>query len=251
MNGLHILMHSMRMVSGNLGAALRIGLVPGAILLGCAAVLFVGLAPMVEQAMAGEKTAFGTYVFGFMTVFIGFILAVVMFAVNWHRFILLEEYPSGLGLQFHGREMLSYFGIGFLLALILILPMMLALMVVASIAMALQSAGAATVLSFLISFVFSAVFLRLGVVLPAVAIRKKIRIGQAWDATSGHMGDFLMLAVVMAVLQTVLEQAGPLLGQSVMAVVVLVAGNLFFAVVNISVLTTLYGHYIEGRPLTS
>ena len=82
------------------------------------------------------------------------------------------------------------------------------------------------------------------------ALGDSLSLGDAWGATNGAMGDLLVLAI-LAVLGSVLIDL-PVL--SLMNIMPLAMTWTFVTawiktMVGASILTTIYGHYVEGRPL--
>ena len=70
-------------------------------------------------------------------------------------------------------------------------------------------------------------------------------------ATKGATFSFVVLGFFSAILSVLFSLAETLFIQSPMAITIAV--QILFAwlifVINLSVITTIYGHYIEGRPL--
>ena len=72
----------------------------------------------------------------------------------------------------------------------------------------------------------------------------------AWAATKGQWGTFIVLGIIVAVASFVSEQITSLLaGNDILVVIWSIVYGWVSGKVGISVLTTLYGHYIEGRSL--
>ncbi len=250
MKGWSFFLHSVKLVFRNLQEALQIGLVPSVIMAFLIALIFSqsGLSmgqisgdaavDLVEsQAEIRPGWLFlGGLVWGLITLWI---------FVAWHRFVLLEEYPKGWVPPLHFDRMLGYFGRGF---------MIIVLIAVIGLAASLISAllGPLGVVVMIAVWIFLIVlFYRLSVVLPAVAIGRPMSFGDAWRATEGSTGAILLLVVIMAIVQLGLQVVFgvaisilPILGIAVQVIVTLI-----FSLINVSILTTLYGHYIEGRAL--
>ncbi|SFQ04343.1 hypothetical protein SAMN05421853_101407 [Roseivivax halotolerans] len=183
------------------------------------------------------------------TLFLVAILQVVVtlwIAVSWHRFVLLEEYPSGWLPNFHGGSMLKYFGyslvIGIGVGLAIGVPVTIAAAIAPPLAAIVGLAG-----------LFGAIVLgfRLASVLPAVATGKSLSFGEAWSATKGATGTALGVAAigVVAALLVQIPAAIVMAVSSLLGTLVFVVINWFVTMVSVSVLTTIYGHFIEGRPI--
>lgn len=203
-----------------------------------------------EQAMGAALSAAPA---GLLTVILA-VVAFVWIAVAWHRYILLDEIPAGQFPAFNGQRMLSYAGysigigiIGFALSFVLtaiigIVTIPLLGMVGAFITGVI---GLAAVLI---------VGYRLAPLLPASAIDKPLTISQAWEATNGANVPIIILAVLSAVAALVIDipafilaMAGPIGG--FLALLWTLATGWVKMLVGVSILTTLYGHYVERRSI--
>ena len=239
--GLKLFMHSVRLLFDNLRTALRI---TGLVYLLCILLpsfLFVrGEQPPTPEQMLLQSAAAVVSLAGGMWI-----------AVAWHRYILLGEMPNGLLPEFNGRRVLSYFGWSILLGLIL-LPVIIA---TALVGVGLGSIGgpAAIIVAGLVSvFAVTAVLYRMAPILPALAVDRRLRLGEAWQATSGATGDILVLTLLTAIMVTFIDVpalafTGPtaFLGLAWQAVT-----GWFILLVGVGIMTTLYGHYVEGRPIS-
>lgn len=201
-----------------------------------------------------ETDALNTTVWTVMavtTALIGFI-AFLWIAVAWHRFILMEEHPKSIPV-FHGRRMVSYFFHGFLvgfIGLMIFIPLLLA-----------HGIFAGTSLGFWFSFVMwlvatvvlTTIMMRLLTLLPGTAVGAPITLRETVEMTKGENTVFFGLAVILFLFSLPFRIVSLLLND---------APVLFFAlwdtlsgfvvlIVTLSTLTTLYGHYIEKRPLVS
>lgn len=252
MKGWSIFAHSVGMVTRNLSEALRIALVP--VLIGFALIvaltLMTGLSigtmsdPEVMDKMMRDG-GMGAFFFPFFLFAIVFIVIELWIFVSWHRFILLEEYPTGWIPEFRFDRIMAYFGRGLLIGVIMMamwIPVMMAVMF----------AGSLGVLIMLGAMFFSVVLVyRLVAILPAAAIGRSLTVGQAWEATRGASGTILVLVFVIFLAQFLLQLVT---GLSMMVFPPLgIAFQLFVALVmslvNVSILTTFYGHYVEGREI--
>ncbi|MEM7318845.1 MAG: hypothetical protein AAF408_07460, partial [Pseudomonadota bacterium] len=179
------------------------------------------------------------------------VIWIVLFwiAVSWHRFILLEEYPRGLFPVFRFDRILAYFGRILLLGILAIVAMIPGFIFMVGLG---QSTSLIAVLIFLIwVFAVMVCFFRLSIVLPAAAVGERLTLAQAWNSTSGKTGDFVSLLVILFLFQILIQLASsvlviiPILG----AVFVLFVSMLILPMINVSILTTMYGHFIEKRDI--
>lgn len=252
MKGWSIFAHSVGMVTRNLPEALRIAVVP--VLIGFA--LMVGLTLVTGQSPGSMRDGVAVEQMvrdgGMATFFLPFILftAVLVIVelwifVSWHRFILLEEYPRGWIPEFRLDRIMAYLGRGFLIVII-IAAMWIPVM------MATTFLGALGIVILLGAMFFSVVLVyRLVAILPAAAIGKQLTVGQAWESTRGASGTILVLVLIIVVAQFLLQVVT---GLSMMVfpplgILFQLFVTLVMSLVNVSILTTFYGHYVEGREI--
>ena len=172
-------------------------------------------------------------------------------AVAWHRFILWEETPSGYIPKFRGRRMMAYFGQSLLLGLF-IGVLFAGLGMILMFQFGNLSETLTDIIFFgLISSLIGSVFFRFAAILPAAALGDWLGWSGAWRATKGSLGSLVLVSLVL--------WAGLLWADE--HVTNLISGNLFllalwsipfewvFLMIHVSILTTLYGHYVEKREL--
>ena len=203
------------------------------------------------------------------------LLAVIQFivvssiAVNWHRFVLIDEMPDGIDerlrldlivWRYAGNLLLAY------LVLFLLLGFGVLVLTVGDRVVGAQEpatsviAASAVVLYALFSLWSSTFFYRLVVKLPAVAVgRSDYGFRQALADTKGRSLTFfgllvLNILVVLGALAVIgaivfaLSQISYLLA-GIVGFALYVVFAWFFTIFNVSQLTTLYGVYAEGREL--
>lgn len=253
MKGAEIFVHAVRMVLINLGMALRISLSLMAVLLVVVLVLGTG---GVMLGSAGLSQASGSY--GLAAAFVTAVLAVVIWlwiAVAWHRFVLREEAPGGFLPPFNGSAIASYFVAAILFGLVLIvvaLPLSLVVGLIAG--PILFSAGgqpglAAGFIVFLLIYLpVTYVGYRISPILPSAALGERMALKEAWYATGTAGMDFIVLAVISVLASYVLSLPLALIGGPA-AVIWGFVVNWTSVMVGASILTTIYGHYVEGRAL--
>ena len=255
MQAWNLLRHSFVMLFGNFAIALRLSAVLYAVQ-AIPKIYFLNFMSGVSDAELESSPQF--WLFGSVNMVILMITGLWV-AVAWHRFILIEEIPSGYIPKFHGRRMMAYFGQSVLLGL-LIVAIGLALsigLIPITIFLAFPLFGdlSQTYLTYifylLISMLCGPILFRFSTVLPAAALGKRFTWGAAWQATKGSTGSLVLVALVLW---------GGLMGANE-HVTNLISGNLFllalwaipfewvFLMIHISILTTLYGHYVEKRAL--
>ena len=246
-----IFTHSLRMIFGNLSQVMKITLVPALIAFAFLVSYMVILGITANQFTVLESGPGAISAGAFLGAFLLLLILIVVGlwpVVAWHRFILLAEYPTGWIPTLRFDRILSYAGHAILLglvALVLVLPIGMIMGVTETAAPA-----AGTIFMALVVLALNVIVLRLSPILPAAAIGKPLRMKEAWEATKGANGTILLLLVILSVFQFVLQFAfGFLMLIPVIGVLVMLVGVLISALINVSILTTLYGHFVEGRDL--
>ncbi|MHA6324463.1 hypothetical protein [Roseivivax sp. CAU 1753] len=174
------------------------------------------------------------------------IVITLWIAVAWHRFVLLEEYPTGWLPAFHGASMLGYFWRSIVLGFGVAFAVGLPAAIVAVAVPVLAGVGVLFGLFFGIVLGF-----RLAPALPAAAVGDTFGFRQAWEATSQANGTAIALAL-LGVFAALLVQVPVLLVSSLstgLGTIMFIVINWFVTLVSASVLTTIYGHYVQGRPI--
>jgi hypothetical protein len=246
MLGWKIFAHAISMVWRNLYQALQIGLAPIIIL----TFAVVALAPMtglewgtvLQDEEIGEAIATGQLSLLAVSALIVVYLGVISWIfVAWHRYILLEEYPSGWIPAFRMDRIVAYVLAGlrfFCLIFVMAVGIGLLSLVTGGIALVLMLALA------VIAYRFVAI-------LPAAAVGQPLSLSGSWEATRGSTGAIIVMLILFAILQIALTSALGVATQLVpfIGVASQMTISLFLSLVNVSVMTTFYGHYVEKREL--
>ncbi len=249
--GVDIFMHSVRLVLNDWRTALKItGLL---YLIYAVPSLLLGLlfpAPTQPDQVAASLSAAPV---GLLTAVLA-IVAFVWIAVAWHRYILLDEVPEGQFPAFNSSRMLSYAGYSILVGVIGLVLSFVVTAVVGLVAVPLLGIVGGVITGLLGLAALLIVGYRLGPILPASAVGKPLTIGQAWAATNGANVPIIILAVISAgaaliidIPAFVLMLAGPIGG--FLALLWTLATGWVKMLVGVSILTTLYGHYVEQRAI--
>lgn len=238
--GVKLFMHAVRLLVDNLAVAIRIS---GVIYVVCILIPTL-LLPGGEQAASSDQLPLQL---------LASIISLgggIWIAVAWHRFILLDEIPAGFVPVFDGRRLLSYLGWSILLGLILV-PIGIGVALIGGLLSASGGPGMVILVGAVSVFILTAMLYRFAAILPAVAVDQKMRLGEAWRATRGATGDILVLTLISTLCILVIDLPSlaftgsfEIIGRTWQAVtswVVLLVGA--------SILTTLYGHYAQGRPI--
>lgn len=246
--GFRIFLHSVRLVFNQLNGAMRIS---GVLYL--AALVISGIGMFFQPtAVAGQPP---TLSWQFLLATIISSLLYLWIAVGWHRFVLLDELPDGPVPAFHKNRLLAYFGRGIQAGLIM---MVAALALFVIITMLLLATGASPIVAFFAFLVAVAIFLlisyRLAPMFPSAAIGQSVGVSQAWAATSGASGVIMGLAVVSAIAAVVIDLPAQLFirlpgGAAWLGFIWLGITGWVKLMVGVSILTTLYGVYVEKRSI--
>jgi hypothetical protein len=176
-------------------------------------------------------------------------------AVGWHRYILLDEEPAWVPVL-RGRRMAAYFWRGLLILLIaggVYVAASVIVGVVAAVAMGGMTAPflVLTTIAFLVLLLAAIVIgLRAATALPGAALGAMEGIGDGWRATKGRWGTFLGLALLIGIIEFVTTLITGLLALPFPIVLILQALlGWLYGMVFLSILTTLYGHFVEKRSL--
>jgi hypothetical protein len=251
--GVNLFVHSVRLVLGDWRNALRVtGLL---YLIYAIPALVLGLLfPVTATAQNPEQALATVASFAPVGIITALLMAVVYvwLAVTWHRYILLEEQPGGQLPAFHQREILSYAGNAILLWLISIVVTIVVGLVASPLAF-LGVIGAILIGIILISIILIIGY-RLGLVLPSRAVGQRLTFGEAWAATRGQSGTILVLAIVSALAAVVIDIPAMVLAflpgiGTILALLWRLATGWVTLVVGVSILTTLYGVYVEKRAI--
>ncbi|ABF65616.1 membrane protein; putative [Ruegeria sp. TM1040] len=251
MTGWKIFSHSLGMVLRNLGWAVQIALVPVLIAVVCiAALLWTHVGELIASMGRQGYVPSGAFITSILLSVAIFIMAQLWVFVNWHRFVLLEEYPTSWFPTIHGDRMLAYFGTGLLLGLIMALAW-IAGGIFSSVGSVLGSPVISLLILFIVMVGVGLLFFRLMPTLPAAAIGNTLSLRESWEATKGTAGTAVVLFIVLVGIQIVLQAVTNLSIYifAPLGLVFALVSALIMTLVNVSILTTVYGHYVQGRSI--
>jgi len=221
-------------------ARLAIAWLPVLLLCGLAEVYFGPADPMAEELTPAALVQLASALVS--------VVAVCSIAVNWHRFILRDE--VGHGLRLDGNVM-RYTGNTILIMLAVLFPSLLFLFVVPAVP------AAATLALPALAAIGGAVT-RLSIKLPAVALgNRAYSFRDAWKVSEGNfwpcLGVFLMSwaitlggVLVLILVGSGLDQFSSSFAELFVTVAAILL-QLFYAVFNASIFTSLYGYFVEKR----
>jgi hypothetical protein len=188
-------------------------------------------------------------------------VAFASIAVNWHRYILLDEVPQGGQIFRFDDKTWRY--LGNVLLIFLILFLISALIWAALFIVIASAAGGFLTFTafvlFIVALLFVAVlFFRLSVKLPAIALgRRDFRLADSLAATKDNNLRLLLLVlleiaivlvavVAMLILIVVASYVSVMLG-FVLGAILQALFNWVFTIFGITLLTSLYGFFVENR----
>jgi hypothetical protein len=261
--GWQIVRHSFVLLFRNLSDALKISL--GPLLIGVVVALLVasatGLPPelltrVTNPALMMQISQFltGSAVFGLLIILVMVVFITAWVAVNWHRFVLLEEYP-GLLPALSGQPIGGYVWRAVLLSLVLIVVSLPVSFIVGLILAPFLGPGTISPtgiipmsLGILLGAFLSWVWLRLALILPAAAVGNRMGMGDSWTVTGQLSGAIFQAGLILMVINGVAGYAvEAVFGASVIGLVLGQAVTWVSLMVGVSILTTLYGHLVEDR----
>ncbi|MGP1356523.1 hypothetical protein [Roseicyclus sp.] len=260
--GYQLLRHVVQQVFGNLREAAQITL-----LLFLAP--FLGFVILGFGAMTGgtmDPGAAGVSILGGLLLLVVAVVAYCWAAVGWHRYVLLEETGNGFLPQWRGDRISSYFWRALVVGIVVILAAMGFGLVIALVVGLTQSPAIAVVLGIGLVFGASWVATRIGLVLPAAAIGERMTLSESWAATRPVSSQILLPLIVVALAVGLIGQVILLIfGETVTVevfgtmqeqLVLTLPGQIVNGfvswiqiLINLALMTTLYGNLIEGRQL--
>lgn len=171
-------------------------------------------------------------------------------AVGWHRFVLLDE--RGSVTPFHFRLNAKYI-VYAIVAILISAPLMF--FVLGLLSNAFLSVGGLyplqlPILVIAICFV-EALAYRVCILLPALSVGKPIGFLEAFRQTDGAMPSLILIAFInMAVVKSWSFLSDSLThSHETLSIIMGMLSILIGFVFSISLLTMLYGHFVEERPL--
>ncbi|RYG91344.1 hypothetical protein EU803_09635 [Loktanella sp. IMCC34160] len=252
------------MVFGNLSDAIKASLVP--ILVAVAAVLIAVLVfDMPLSMMSGAGGPGQMMMEPPASAYLGLLLLLVVYlfvfgwiAVTWHRYVLLEEYPASVP-AIGGRPIWPYIGKSILIGLIVVVIAIPLFFIVgllgAGVMMGGGGMGGAMVVGTIIGLGIGAVltwlWFRFAIVLPGTAIGKPMKAGEGWNATKALSGTIFQASLIIVGINIVASLVVGVVsaGVPILGAILNLGVTWVTLMVGASLLTTLYGHIVEGRPL--
>lgn len=247
--GLRIFLHSIGLVFHQLKNALRIS---GVLYLVTFALGMLSLLLFTQELNSGGKPVL-SWQLALITLAAGVIF--LWIAVGWHRFILIDEVPDRAVPDLRGDRMLAYLGRILQTSVLAGLVGGVFMLITFGVTVVTKSSSPALMLLPLAMIcVLFLLFYRLAPMLPGAAIGQPIGVRAAWEATRGATGTLILLAIIsglfMVVTDLPLELFKRIPGGIPLGFIWAAVAGWIKLMVGISILTTLYGVYVEKRPLT-
>lgn len=249
MLGWKLFMRAVTLLLDNLGEALRVSAVPYAVVIAISVWVTGAYPDAVSGTAVTPETALSVEGAGAVLIMVIVNLVVSLWiAVAWHRYVLLEERPAGWLPPLNGSAMLGYLWLSVLIGL-LVAVIMFAIMIPLGIIL-LAVPFLAGVIPAAALFIGMILFYRLAIVLPARAVERPMTFGEAIEATRGHSGTVVVLALLTVGFSLALQIPTMLDGGTgiISAIYQGVVGWIGL-MLGVSTLTSLYGHLVEGRPV--
>lgn len=258
MLGFRLFWHALAMIFRNFRTALKVSVVPFVLLLGIG-IGAVAIVPF-DFEQGSSPGPGDVLLLLVIPIFILLVVPVILIwiAVGWHRAILLNEAPAMLWPRWQGAANWQYFKSAFVYFLVLFAIALPAYLILLSIFPIFDAqARRVSVQNLIIVGLFAHALVlyfayRFGPVLPSAALGHRMTLGQAWQATSGANAALLVLIGLTALLYWVPAGAIQALATvaPALAEVLNIAVQWVLFVFGISILTTLYGYFVEKRPLS-
>ncbi|MFT5343510.1 MAG: hypothetical protein ACI9BH_002729 [Paracoccaceae bacterium] len=248
MQGIELVAHAIKMLFRDIWAMVKLTVLP--MLIGFTLMIFIsflfssdGLYAMLTGAKPPQHgQGAGDFLADILALFI---LVTTMFwaAIGWHLFVLLEEHPGRILPHFSQNLAVAYLWATIRLGLIsyiLLIPFMFFIM---------AFVGGGPQMLLIVSIASTAIYaliLRFGLVLPGAAVGKPMSLRQSWTLTKGKFGLIIFVALALTVLGNLakVNLVPEYLGWAISIFL-----SWFSFAFGISILTTIYGVYVEKRAL--
>jgi hypothetical protein len=249
MKGWHIFFHSLQQVTGNLAGAIRVSALPYLIqFVVMVLVMGFGANAFDAEAMVAAGGPDGDFFLKLAVFFVIALFTSLWIAVGWHRYVLLGEEPAGYMPTMKPDRIWAYFVRSMGVVLVLFAASIPFSILGGLISVALGAVPGGTMFMIVMAAVVYVPLVilsfRLSGSLPATALGSEVDFWAGWNATKSANVDMLVLAIIGVVASLAINALGmiPVIGIAVQFV-----GGWVMMMVGVSILTTIYGHYIEGR----
>ncbi|APE43041.1 hypothetical protein BOO69_06130 [Sulfitobacter alexandrii] len=256
--GLSIIAHALRMLIHEPGTTFRV-ILPGLAMVLASTIAVTTLVPDTLAAIAASDTDTiltipPSDILLMLALGLSGLLGYALMAIHWHRHVLLNGPERARDLRPGWGVIAFYVWRAFTLALVQMLtavPILTALSILASLTGG-PGGGGSVILGVVGGIAFLWVAMRFSVTLPAAAMGERMGLVQSWIVTAPLSGPILAVAALLSLLSVFMTVVASLVFPATGAGALLLETCVFLAegIIFVSVLTTLYGHLVEGRPLS-
>ncbi|MQQ08229.1 hypothetical protein GFB49_07180 [Epibacterium sp. SM1979] len=217
-----------------------------------AVILWIAIAVQLQgdvmfQLYLGEYQSIAGPLFMIFVFLVAINLTLIWPVIVWHRFVLLET-PVGWVNKIKIASIFRYFFTYIGIMLLVLIPSMIVIFSVTSVVDG-QTPGFAGLTNFVVSPIIAWIVYRLTPVLPGIALEKEENgILSAWRATESGSGALFVLGLIFGLIGFVQSMISFVLPET-LATIVSVLISVFILLLQVSVATTIYGHYVEDRPI--
>jgi hypothetical protein len=179
-----------------------------------------------------------------------FFIAMSWIAVAWHRFVLLEESSTQLFPSWNATRLITYLGKTLILVFLIAIGLAVPFAVVSLVVGATGMVGLMPLIGLGLFICVYYLFFRTGLVLPAVALDKRLSFSESFRMTTDLSGAIWGTAmIVVGVSFSVAILLGAMMPNNIFGVLLNAIVQWFMVMISASLLTTIYGHTVERRPL--
>ena len=255
---LAILAHALRMLIFDTKTTLRVVLPALIVVMGCSLAIAVLAPEMIAYMQEAPETpvpfALQT-VFSFLAFGLIGLMGYALMAILWHRHVLLNGAENPEDLRPDGHIFLNYIWRAIVVGIAQMVAAVPITVLIGVIGSALLQNNPTDLLAMPLGLASNIIFvwiaMRLSVVLPSAAIGRSMSMRDSWQATRPVSAPLWGVAVLLSGLNIcvymisaiALPEAGTISAMAVTFIYIL-QGLIF-----VSILTTLYGHLVEGRSL--
>ncbi|MFT6674553.1 MAG: hypothetical protein ACJAVM_000736 [Sulfitobacter sp.] len=258
---LTLIAHAIRMLVFETGTTLRV-VMPALIMVLGSTLAMALVTPEVLLALNAPPEAIHLPPASDITLMMVFalvaLLGYVLLSVLWHRHVLIsddqrdghEAPTAGILLRYIGKAIVVA-----LLQMLATIPILLATAAIGAV-LGITAQGGATAFSGMIvgllaGLAFIWLALRISIVLPAAALGNNMRVTESWQQTARIATPLWGVAVLLAAINLGISSLTGIISPNNLVLAMLVGTTIYLieGLIFISVLTTLYGHLVEGRPL--
>ncbi len=213
--------------------------------------------PYVNNPSGEASGSLGTFLLAGLIIMIISAIIAPWIAVLWHRYMLLNEIPKSNVPKWQAdliwRYLLKSIKVTLIVFLVFI-PLITLAVITTKPREPVEALSAFSITEFLAAIFFTYAFLRIALVLPAIALGKNMTIKQSWNHTKPVNRAIIIASILLGLVTYILSSTPLLLPTQILQNQLFIPFYGFFAdwvvlMIGIAILTTLYGHLVDGREL--